>query len=124
MIGRRITIGINLALVAGLGTLGWLYRAEIKQSAQLAQTVIQQRTTLDEMSGRLAEAERQRKKARAVAAKYKQRVDQIRANARNLRDEIRRLEKQNAEVRKWADADMPGPVVDLLMHPGKDGGQD
>jgi len=124
MIGRRITIGIILALVAGLGTLGWLYRAEIKQSAQLAQTVIQQRTTLDEMDARLAEAERQRKHAQAVATNYKQRIDQVRKTARSLRDEVRKLEKQNAEVRAWAGNDLPGPVVDLLMHTGQDGGQD
>ena len=124
MIGRRIAIGAVLVLVGLLGTLGWLYRAELKESAQLAQTVIQQRATLDEMSGRLAEAERQRKRAQEVAANYKQQIDQVRKTARSLRDEVRKLEKQNAEVRNWADNDLPGPVVDLLMHPGKDGGQD
>lgn len=122
MIGRRITIGIILALVAGLGALGWLYRAEIKQSAELAQTVLQQRTDMEEMEKQLHEAERMRREAEQIAADHQDQIAQITTRARDLREKLRDMEAENEKVRKWADTDIPDRVLDLVR--GKDSRQD
>ena len=120
----KIKIGIILALVTAVGGLGWLYRAELKRGAQLAQTVVQQRATLGEMEQELSRAEKMRKKAEARAAEHKQRIGEIRKQARGLRDEVRRLEKENQAVADWADNDLPGAVFDLCVHAGQDSRQD
>ncbi|MFW5874963.1 MAG: hypothetical protein ACOCUC_01870 [bacterium] len=121
MIGRRIAIGAVLVLVGLLGTLGWLYRAELKESAQLAQTVLQQQATMDEMEQQLQEAEKMRRQAEKIAAEHRDRIEQITAEASDLRQKITNLEKENEEVRQWADTDIPDSVLDLLR--GKDGDQ-
>ncbi len=122
MIGPRIKIGIILALITALGAMGWLYRAEIKESAHLAQTVLQQQTTMEEMEQQLREAERMRKEAEKIAAEHRNQIEQITTQARSLREKINKLEKENEKVRQWADADIPGDVLDLLR--GKNSDQD
>jgi len=122
MIGRRIAIGAVFVLLAGLGTLGWLYRAELKESAQLAQTVLQQRTDLEQMEKQLQEAERMRRESEQIATDHQDQIEQINARARRLREKLRKLEAKNEKVRSWADTDIPDDVLDLLR--GKDGDQD
>ena len=122
MIGRRIAIGAVLVLVGLLGTMGWLYRAELKESAQLAQTVLQQQTDPEQMETQLQEAERMRREAEQIASEHQDRIEQISARARSLREKLRELEAKNEKVRKWADTDIPGAVLDLLRD--KDGDPD
>lgn len=119
----RVKWGIIIVLVLGIGALGWMYRAEIKESAQLAQTVVQQRTTLQEMEKEAERLREQREKAEKIATEYKQKTDQIKKEARDLRDEIRELEEQNKEVRDWADNNIPDAVLNRL-HGNKDNNQD
>lgn len=116
MIGSRIKIGIILALIAGLGALAWLYRAEIKQSAQLAQTVIQQRADMEGMEKQLAESERQRQRAEDIAEAWEAESMEITAEARHLRKKIAKLERENEKVRHWADTRIPDDLLDLMRH--------
>lgn len=127
LIGSRIKWTIIIMLVIGLGTMAWLYKDKLEDAAQLAQTVVQQRTTLSEMEEQMERQKRLRKQAEQVAANYKQQVDQIYKEARNLREYIEKLEAKNNDVKKWAETPMPDAVVSTVtdgMHNDTDNNED
>ena len=55
----KVKIGIAIALIATVGTLGYLYRAEIQRGARQAAVIVQQRAELTDKQGRIAELARQ-----------------------------------------------------------------
>lgn len=114
LIGPKIKWTIILMLVAGLATLGWLYKDKLEDAAQLAQTVVQQRTALSEMEKQMEREKERREKAEQVATNYKQQVDQIYKEARNLREYIEKLEAKDEDVKKWAETPMPDPIVGAI----------
>jgi len=122
MILSRVRLGITIALVLAIGTLAWLYRAEIKEKAQLAQTVVQQQTDMKQMEKELERSEKLRKKAEQIAAKHKQSLEEINKETQRLKNEIRELENKSKEVADWADTDIPDPVLDVLRN--QDGNKD
>lgn len=127
MIFGRIKIAIIIVLVVLVGTLWWLYKDKLEDAAQLAQTVIQQRVTLSEMEEQMEQEKERRKKAEQVAVRYKQQVDQIYKEARNLREYIEKLEAKNEDVKKWAETPMPDAVVGAIadgVHDNADGDTD
>jgi hypothetical protein len=48
MIGSKIKIGIMLAMVTALVTLGWLYREELQRGAEQAATIMQQKAEIQD----------------------------------------------------------------------------
>lgn len=110
----RIKWGIIIALVVGLAVMGWLYRAEIKQSANLAQQVIAKQMQVNGLNSRLVESERQKAVAERIAADHQAKLKRIAKQARGLRNEIRKLEAKNPKVKAWADAPVPADVVAQL----------
>jgi len=127
LIGPRIKWTIILMLIAGLATLGWLYKDKLEDAAQLAQTVVQQRTTLSEMEQQMEREKERREKAERIAAQYNQQIDQIHKEARELREYIEKLEAQNENVEKWAKTPMPDPIVGAItdgVHDDADNNED
>lgn len=109
----KIKIGIAIALIAGVGTLGYLYRAELQKGARQAAVIIQQRAEIEDKQTRIEDLARQREAADAVAAREKARATAIRHETRELRYEIQQLENIEA-VRDWGDTHMPREQYDLL----------
>lgn len=118
MFGWKIQLGVVLALVAVLITLGLLYRAQLQKTGRLETTLARARADLADTEQQLRAAEAQRVNAARVAAQYKHQIDGIRAESRRLRDEIAKLEKQSAGMRDWADNDLPADVLDMLLPAG------
>jgi LysB family phage lysis regulatory protein len=114
MIGSKIKIGIMLAMVTALVTLGWLYREELQRGAEQAATIMQQKAEIQDKDKRIRDLARQRQAAEAIAAREKARAVEIRQEARRLKDEIARLEQENQTVEHWADTRMPGALYERL----------
>lgn len=124
MLLSRIRLGITIALIIALGSLTWLYRAEIKQSAELAQTVLQQRADLGQMESELKRSQELRKKAESIAQKNKTELEKINKETRRLKNEIQDLERNNKEVQVWSDSDIPDPVLNVLRNKDKNNNKD
>jgi hypothetical protein len=74
MIGSKIKIGIMLAMVTALVTLGWLYREELQRGAEQAATIMQQKAEIQDKDKRIRDLARQRQAAEAIAAREKARA--------------------------------------------------
>ena len=123
-----------LALTVALGGWGW--------SATSAATAKGQVTTLQSdlkaASDRAKEAERREQlkdtaittlttelTAQAEAAQQLQgQLDQLALTAATRADTIKRLKRENAELKEWADRPLPDPVVRLLQRPALTGAAD
>lgn len=117
--------GFILAIATAAGLLFWQNRALIEEKAQQAMTIVQQRGELADQQQRIDDLDRQRVAAEEVATREKARAIRIREEARGLRDEIQRLERDNADVRAYLDTRMPAELYDLLrVVEDADGGTD
>lgn len=112
--GLRIAAGAIVVLLLVLGTVGLLYKSELKKSAQLSQTVRQQEVNLNQMGQELERAQRIRKGAEKIAANHRRQNEKIRKEIRGLRNEVQRLERENKEYQDWANKRVPDAVVDML----------
>ena len=52
-----------------------------------------------------------------AAAKLQGQLDQLAQSAATRADTIKRLKRENAELRMWADRPLPDPVIRLLQRP-------
>ena len=116
----KLKIGIIAALIAGLITLGWLYRSELREGARQAAEIVQQQAEIADRDERIDDLAAQREAERKIAAEWQARHDSRRQEIRGLRNEIDRLEREVEDVRRWADTDMPDDIVHLLR-PETDG---
>jgi len=114
MAGARIKLGAIFLLVVALAVVGWLYRKEIRASAELAQRVLQQQVAIDDMSRQLQDAEQRRRAAERIAAKHLADLQEIQKQARRWRHEIEKLKKERPDVAAWADQPIPDAVLDRL----------
>ncbi|MGU5696698.1 Rz-like lysis system protein LysB [Aeromonas allosaccharophila] len=59
-----------------------------------------------------------------AAAKLQGQLDQLAQSAATRADTIKRLKRENAELRTWADHPLPDPVIRLLQRPAITGAAD
>ncbi|WP_429221343.1 Rz-like lysis system protein LysB [Aeromonas veronii] len=59
-----------------------------------------------------------------AAAKLQGQLDQLAQSAATRADTIKRLKRENAELRMWADRPLPAPVIRLLQRPTITGAAD
>lgn len=112
----KLRIGITLFLILIIATLSWLYRAEIKESATLAQRVIQQNLDLQQMENELQKAEQLRKKAEEIARNHGEKLKVINQETQRLKNEIIELENKSKEVAIWSDTPMPDSILNILCN--------
>lgn len=123
-----------IALAVALGGWGW--------SATSAATAQGQVTTLESdlkaANDKAVEAERREKlkdgaidtlnselDAQATAAaKLQHQLGDLTITAATRADTIKRLKRENAELKEWADRPLPDPVVRLLQRPAITGAAD
>ncbi|MFM4795912.1 Rz-like lysis system protein LysB [Aeromonas caviae] len=123
-----------LALAVALGGWGWSARSAAKAEGQV--TTLQ--SDLKAASDKAAEAEQREKlkdgaidtltgelDAQANAAATLQRqLGDLTITAATRADTIKRLKRENAELKEWADRPLPDPVVRLLQRPTLTGAAD
>ncbi|WP_323894401.1 Rz-like lysis system protein LysB [Aeromonas veronii] len=123
-----------LALAIALGGWGW--------SATSAATAMGQVTTLESdlkaADDKAKEAQRREQGKdttintlkteldilATAAAKLQGQLDQLAQSAATRADTIKRLKRENAELRMWADRPLPAPVIRLLQRPALTGSAD
>ncbi|QJT12819.1 phage lysis regulatory protein LysB [Aeromonas sp. 2692-1] len=123
-----------IALAVAMGGWGW--------SATSAATAQGQVTTLESdlkaANDKAVEAERREKtKDRAIdtlnseldaqaeaAAQLQSQLGELSMTAATRADTIKRLKRENAELRTWADSPLPDPVIRLLQRPAITGAAD
>ncbi len=123
-----------LALAVALGGWGWSARSAAKAEGQV--TTLQ--SDLKAANDKAVEAERREKlkdgvidtltgelDAQATAAATLQRqLGDLTITAANRADTIKRLKRENAELKEWADRPLPDPVIRLLKRPTITGAAD
>lgn len=123
-----------LAMVVALGGWGWSARSAAKAEGLV--TTLQ--SDLKAASDKAAEAEQREKikdgaidtltgelGAQATAAATLQRqLGDLTITAATRADTIKRLKRENAELKEWADRPLPDPVVRLLQRPALTGAAD
>lgn len=109
-----IKIGIIVALIAGLITLGWLYRSEIQQGARQAAEIVQQQAEIADRDEAIKDLGESLEKERQVSARREERREASRLEIKDLRDELARLEKENQELVDWDDRDLPDELYRVL----------
>ena len=123
-----------IALAVALG--GWGWSATSAATAQGQVSTLQ--TDLKAANDKAVEAERREKTkdgaidtltgeldAQATAAATLQRqLGDLTITAANRADTIKRLKRENAELKEWADRPLPDPVIRLLQRPALTGAAD
>ena len=123
-----------LALAVALGGWGWSARSAAKAEGKV--TTLQ--SDLKAANDKAVEAERREKTkdgaidtlnseldAQATAAATLQRqLGDLTITAATRADTIKRLKRENAELRMWADRPLPDPVIRLLQRPAITGAAD
>lgn len=123
-----------LALVVALAGWGWSARSAAKAEGKVSTLQSDLKTAND----KAVEAERREKTkdgaidtlnseldAQATAAATLQRqLGDLTITAATRADTIKRLKRENAELRTWADSPLPDPVVRLLQRPAITGAAD
>ena len=123
-----------LALAVALGGWGWSARSVAKAEGQV--TTLQ--SDLKAASDKAEEAEKREKlkdgtittlsselDTQATAAATLQRqLGDLTITAATRADTIKRLKRENAELKEWADRPLPDPVVRLLQRPALTGAAD
>ena len=123
-----------LALAIALGGWGWsatsaatakgkvtTLQSDLKAADDKAKEAKQRErlkdTTINTLTGELnAQAE--------AAEKLQNQLGELSMTAATRADTIKRLKRENAELRTWADSPLPDPVVRLLKRPAISGAAD
>ncbi|WP_440144446.1 Rz-like lysis system protein LysB [Aeromonas veronii] len=123
-----------LALAVALGGWGWSARSAAKAKGDV--TTLQ--TSLKAAEEKTKETERREQlKETAIATLTRElttqaqaaqqlqgQLDQLAQAAATRADTIKRLKRENAELRAWADRPLPDPVIRLLQRPALTGATD
>lgn len=123
-----------LALVVALGGWGWSARSAAKAEGQV--TTLQ--SDLKAANDKAVEAELREKTKDGVidtltgeldaqvtaAATLQRQLGDLTITAATRADTIKRLKRENAELKEWADRPLPDPVIRLLQRPAITGAAD
>ena len=123
-----------LALTIALG--GWGWSATSAATAEGQVTTLQSDLKAADDKAKEAELREQLKDTTintlkseldtqaTAAAKLQGQLDQLAQSAATRADTIKRLKRENAELRMWADRPLPDPVIRLLQRPALTGAAD
>ena len=117
----KLKIGIIAALIAGLITLGWLYRSELREGARQAAEIVQQQAEIADRDQEIDDLREAVERERQVSARREERREASRLEIKDLRDELARLEKENQELADWDDRDLPDELYRVLRGIPEDG---
>ena len=129
-----LMLALAIALVVALA--GWGWAATSAATAKGKVTTLE--SDLKAADDKAKEAERREQgkdttintlktelDAQATAtAKLQGQLDQLAQSAATRADTIKRLKRENAELRMWADRPLPDPVIRLLQRPAITGAAD
>ncbi len=129
-----LLLALAIALVVALAGWGWAATSAATAKGQV--TTLQ--SDLKAADDKAKEAQRREQgkdttintlkteldtQATAVA-KLQGQLDQLAQSAATRADTIKRLKRENAELRMWADRPLPDPVIRLLQRPAITGAAD
>ena len=117
----KLKIGIIAALIAGLITLGWLYRSELREGARQAAEIVQQQAEIADRDREIDDLREAVERERQVSTRREERREASRLEIKDLRDELARLEKENQELADWDDRDLPDELYRVLRGIPEDG---
>ncbi|MFG0835496.1 Rz-like lysis system protein LysB [Aeromonas bivalvium] len=129
-----LLLALVVALVVALAGWGWSATSAATAQGQVSTL----KTDLKAANDKATEAERREKTkdgaidtltgeldAQATAAATLQRqLGDLTITAATRADTIKRLKRENAELKEWADRPLPDPVVRLLQRPALTGAAD
>lgn len=115
----KIKIGIVLALVTSLALLGWMYRAEVRKAASLAQQVITITEALRTTSEALKNERQERERAERLLRDREAERNRLRAESERLKRDLEELRHTDDDVRDWAATLVPD-AIRLRKKPGGD----
>lgn len=125
---RKIFVGFSIALLLLAGTLGWLYRAEIRKAAKLVEQQKQLLDTLANKSKIIDELEKERQKLNALLKKraedYQKIEQDTEAKITKMRQELQELRRKHAEVDKFFSVRVPDEFRDWLLKQDNDTDRD
>jgi len=125
---RKIFIGFSIALILLAGTLGWLYRAEIRKTAKLMEQQKQLLDTLANKSKIIDELEKERQKLNALLKKraedYQKIEQETAAKVTKMRQELQELRRKHAEVDKFFNTRVPDEFRAWLLKQDNDTDRD
>lgn len=131
---RSPIIWLLLALAIALG--GWGWAATSAATAKGKVTTLESDLKAADDKAKEAERREQGKDSTittlkteldaqaTAAAKLQGQLDQLALSAATRADTIKRLKRDNAELRMWADRPLPDPVIRLLQRPAITGAAD
>ncbi|MBS4721172.1 phage lysis regulatory protein LysB [Aeromonas caviae] len=125
-----------LLLVLAVALCGWGWSATSAATARGKVDTLQ--SDLNAANDKAKEAEQREKLKDAAidtingeltaqaeaAAKLQRQLGDLTITAANRADTIKRLKRENAELKEWADRPLPDPVVRLLQRPALTGAAD
>lgn len=125
---RKIFVGFSIALLLLAGTLGWLYRAEIRKAAKLTEQQKQLLDTLANKSKVIDELEKERQKLNALLKKraedYQKIEQETAAKVTKMRQELQELRRKHAEVDKFFSVRVPDEFRAWLLKQDNDTDRD
>jgi len=112
--GPKALIGVVVTLVIVLGFLATRWQAAAEDAAGAEERAVQYRQALAQAEVELmAEREAQRALSEALEER-REREEQARERAEQAEAALQKLERDNEQVAKWSDADLPDGVVGWL----------
>gem|GEM_PF-5503328 len=112
--GKKLWLGLVLALVATIGAVIWQYRAQVMELATLRVNYVHAQQALERTRQALAEAERERAHLETVLAEREAARSQAQARAERLRQQIEELRRADADVDEWAGQRVPAALLERL----------
>jgi len=113
-VGKKLWLGLVLALVATIGAVIWQYRAQVMELATLRVNYVHAQQALERTRQALAEAERERAHLETVLAEREAARSQAQARAERLRQQIEELRRADADVDEWAGQRVPAALLERL----------
>lgn len=107
---------LGVALAAAL----WAWREEIETRVRYAVEGEQLTAALEAAQNEAARQRELRKMADDIAEERSKRLEALRQREQDFEDDLRALEAENEELRRWNRGRLPDVVVDRLLGEGAD----
>lgn len=114
----KIKFTIIVMLIAALGTIGWLYRGEIREAARLMREVEEQRSVIKDLEKSVEVVRKEQERLLVLIDKHDAAIEEVQQESMEIEKEFKELEDENEEVKKWANTSVPNSVLDLLHEDG------
>lgn len=114
----KIKFTIIVMLIVALGTIGWLYRGEIREAARLMREVEEQRSVIKDLEKNVEAVRKEQERLLVLIDKHDAAIEEVQQESMEIEKEFKELEDENEEVKKWANTSVPNSVLDLLHEDG------